>query len=104
MPVVSPTFVLVSEYIGRIPLYHLDVYRLDGQEFEDAGLDEYLHSRGLAVVEWAEKVADFLPETRLEVELTIMGHLERRLVLRAIGHELVAIIEELPDNFTKSTA
>lgn len=69
-PVVSPTFVLVNEYKGRTFLFHIDAYRLSGDEFLDTGLDEYFHRPGVTVVEWAERIEDDLPARRLEVELT----------------------------------
>ena len=65
--VTSPTFVLVNEYRGgRMPVYHFDTYRLkDDDEFLDLGPDEYFDSNGLTFVEWADRVADLLPDERL---------------------------------------
>ena len=62
--IVSPTFNIVKEYrSGRLPLFHFDVYRLaDSDEFYDAGAEDYLNGRGVCVIEWAEIVADALPE------------------------------------------
>lgn len=71
-PVVSPTFTIVREYEGRLPLQHLDVYRLDQlQEAIDLGLDELLDRGAVTVVEWGEAVGALLPADRLEVLLTI---------------------------------
>jgi tRNA threonylcarbamoyladenosine biosynthesis protein TsaE len=71
-PVVSPTFTIVREYEGRVPVLHLDVYRLDHlQEVIDLGLDELLDGHAVAVVEWGEAVSALLPRDRLEVVLTV---------------------------------
>lgn len=70
-PVVSPTFTIVREYEGDVPLLHLDVYRLDHlQEVIDLGLDEILDGHAVTVVEWGEAVSALLPADRLEVVLT----------------------------------
>ena len=80
--VTSPTFTLVNEYPGRLVLYHLDVYRLNGsRDLEDMGCEEYLFGRGVAVIEWAEKVREALPEETLWVEMTWLDETKRRLVL-----------------------
>jgi tRNA threonylcarbamoyladenosine biosynthesis protein TsaE len=67
----SPTFNIVKEYRdGRLPLFHFDVYRLaDSDEFFDAGAEEYLSGRGVCVIEWADIVADALPEDSLAVKI-----------------------------------
>ena len=69
--VVSPTFAIVRQYEGRLPLHHLDVYRLDHvQEAMDLGLDE-LFEDAVTLIEWGEGVRDLLPADRLEVELAL---------------------------------
>lgn len=83
--VVSPTYALVHEYAGRHFLFHLDVYRLDEEEFLAAGLDEYFDGRGVCAVEWADRVWDLLPDDRLEIELVPAGAGGRRAVLKARG-------------------
>jgi tRNA threonylcarbamoyladenosine biosynthesis protein TsaE len=71
-PVVSPTFTIVREYEGRVPLQHLDVYRLDHlQEVIDLGLDELLDGHAVTVVEWGEAVSALLGPDRLEVLLSV---------------------------------
>src|SRR5690606_41019074 len=62
----SPTYTIVKEYRGRIPFYHMDVYRLEDQD-EDIGFDEYFNGEGVSVVEWSKFIEDFLPNERLEI-------------------------------------
>ena len=69
--VISPTFTIVKEYrSGRLPLYHFDVYRLSGpEEFYSAGAEDYIEDSGLSVIEWADIVADALPEDALLIHI-----------------------------------
>ncbi len=68
--VTSPTFTLINEYPGRIPLYHMDVYRLSGsRDLEDMGYKEYFYGDGVVVIEWAEKVDDIIPAEALLINL-----------------------------------
>jgi tRNA threonylcarbamoyladenosine biosynthesis protein TsaE len=72
--VTSPTFTLISEYSGTMPLYHMDVYRLDTTEdFVSLGVEELLYGDGVCVVEWSEKVMNELPPTTIIVKLEAMG-------------------------------
>ncbi len=69
-PVVSPTFTIVRQYEGRLPLVHIDVYRLDHlQELHDLGLEELIDDDAVTLVEWGDVVAAFLPAERLEIRL-----------------------------------
>ncbi len=64
----SPTFTIVNEYMGDMPLYHFDVYRIgDSSEMFDIGFDEYLDGDGVTVIEWAELIEDILPENRYNI-------------------------------------
>ncbi len=70
--IVSPTFTLVQEYEGTMPMYHMDLYRLEGsEEFELIGGEEMLYSDGLALVEWSEKIQDMLPPDTIYVTVDI---------------------------------
>jgi len=87
--VTSPTFALIREYRGRLPLHHVDLYRLEQDELFSLGLEEYLCGEGVICVEWGEKVIAGLssaptPEF-IAVELDWLGEEERRLQLRAFG-------------------
>ena len=80
--VTSPTFTLVREYRGRLPVVHLDVYRLDRlQEVIDLGFEELLDPEGVAFVEWGDAIEGLLPESHLEVELWTRPEDEGRLAL-----------------------
>lgn len=82
----SPSFVLIREFYGRLPLYHMDLYRLDRiQEIADLGLDDYLYGSGICVIEWAEKGLGLLPPQHLLIELSHLSSSERRLKLRPHG-------------------
>lgn len=69
-PVTSPTFVLINEYDGNLPVYHFDFYRLESEtEIRDLGIDDYFNDTGICVIEWAERGLNLLPENRIEVYL-----------------------------------
>jgi tRNA threonylcarbamoyladenosine biosynthesis protein TsaE len=69
-PVTSPTFVLINEYRGRLPVYHFDFYRLESEaEIWDLGIEDYLSGDGVCVIEWAERGLKRLPENRIEIHL-----------------------------------
>ena len=68
--ITSPTFCLISEYEGKMPLYHLDVYRLDGPEdFINLGTDDMLYGDGVSVIEWSEKIMEELPKNTIIIRL-----------------------------------
>jgi len=85
--ITSPTFTLVHVYDGRVPIHHLDVYRLDQlSEVLDLGLAEILDGEGIVLVEWGDAILPVLPHDFLEVRLTFgPGDDDRRLVIRAVG-------------------
>ncbi|EIT84398.1 ATPase with predicted role in cell wall biosynthesis [Fictibacillus macauensis ZFHKF-1] len=64
----SPTFTIIKEYKGRLPFYHMDVYRLEDSD-EDLGFEEYFAGEGVTVVEWAHFIEDHLPAERLQIEI-----------------------------------
>ncbi|WP_163583442.1 tRNA (adenosine(37)-N6)-threonylcarbamoyltransferase complex ATPase subunit type 1 TsaE [Gracilibacillus saliphilus] len=90
----SPTFTIVKEYVGEIPLYHMDVYRLEDSE-EDIGFDEYFTGDGITVVEWAQFIEEFLPAERLEVQIKRIDEHTRKIIFHPIGDHLDSVCKEL---------
>src|SRR6516164_3972993 len=80
--VTSPTFTLVHEYRGgRLPLFHLDLYRLNKEaELDDIGLDDYLQAGGICVIEWADKFSGRMPVGAMKIDFTILENGSRRIV------------------------
>ena len=92
----SPSFVIVKEYHGRLPLYHIDFYRLDKiEEIHDLGLDDYLYGGGVCVVEWAEKGLSALPHEHLLIRLEYLSEKERRLTFQPEGERYLKLVSEL---------
>jgi tRNA threonylcarbamoyladenosine biosynthesis protein TsaE len=90
----SPTFVLVNEYRGRLPIYHIDAYRLrDEDEFLELGPEEYFDSAGVTFIEWADRVADCLPAERMEIQCEATGENSRRFTLSATSPRLEKVVD-----------
>ena len=69
--ITSPTFCLISEYYGRMPLYHMDVYRLEGSEdFINLGTDDMIYGDGVSIIEWSEKIMSELPKKTIILRIT----------------------------------
>ena len=69
--ITSPTFCLISEYYGTMPLYHMDVYRLDGEEdFVNLGTDDMIYGDGVSIIDWSEKIMNELPKKTIILKLT----------------------------------
>lgn len=81
----SPSFVLVKEYKGRIPLFHFDIYRLSHlKDIEDIGYEDYLGKRGVVVIEWAKKMSRILPKRYLEISLKIKNPDQRIIAIKKV--------------------
>ncbi len=81
--VTSPSFVIINEYPGRVKVYHFDLYRLENiEEFIKLGYEEYFYGNGITLIEWAEKIKNFLPQERMEINLEILSEKERRISVR----------------------
>ncbi|MCC5804392.1 MULTISPECIES: tRNA (adenosine(37)-N6)-threonylcarbamoyltransferase complex ATPase subunit type 1 TsaE [Rossellomorea] len=90
----SPTFTIIKEYKGRLPLYHMDVYRLD-DSFEDLGFDEYFEGEGVTVIEWAHLIKDQLPKELLSLSIYREGDSKRRIVLKPHGNRYSELCKEI---------
>ncbi len=75
--ITSPTFSLLHEYPGRLPLYHMDLYRLNCLEIIDLGFEDYLYGEGVSVVEWPDRLAEIIPRDRLQIELELTSETVR---------------------------
>jgi len=92
----SPSFVLINQYRGRIPLYHIDLYRLDSiEEVNELGMDDYLYGNGVCVVEWAEKAWAVLPRENLTVGMSFVSDTSRSITLSPNGKRYVEMISQL---------
>jgi tRNA threonylcarbamoyladenosine biosynthesis protein TsaE len=82
--VTSPTFVLVNQYRGRLPVYHLDAYRTESlTELLDIGIEELMHGDGVTVIEWADKLLPLLPAHAITVTISGLGDEPRRIAIAA---------------------
>jgi len=90
----SPTFTIIKEYKGRLPLYHMDVYRV-ADAFEDLGFDEYFEGDGVTVVEWAHLIEEQLPSELLTIYLYHEGQEQRKIVLVPKGIRYEQLCKEI---------
>jgi tRNA threonylcarbamoyladenosine biosynthesis protein TsaE len=92
----SPTFALVHEYPGRMPIYHFDTYRLpDEAAFVDLGVDEYFAGDGVCLIEWADRVENMLPAEHLRITITPTGETSRRFEIESRGERYNSITKKL---------
>ena len=95
---VSPSFTLVHEYQGRIPLYHVDLYRLGTEEeTEDLGIEEYLAKDGVTAIEWADKIPSLLPKESLWIALRYLDRRTRSIHLLAKGVRYDELVKKLSE-------
>lgn len=93
--VTSPTFNLVKEYLdGELPLYHMDVYRLQGT-CDTVGFDEYFNRGGVSIVEWSDLICDCLPEERLEIKFKVIDENTRVLVFEPHGKQYEDLVDSV---------
>lgn len=91
--ITSPTFNIIKEYLnGELPLYHMDVYRLD-EDDNSVGFDDYFNKGGVTIIEWADIIKNKLPEKRLEIYFKIIDENNRVLVFKPFGEEYESLCE-----------
>ena len=93
--ITSPTFNLIKEYNnGELPLYHMDLYRLEGN-IENTGLTDYFNKGGVVVIEWADMIKDYLPKERLDIRIKIVDENTRVLIFEPHGEKYENICEAI---------
>ncbi len=97
--ILSPTFTMIQEHQGRLPLYHIDLYRLDETDVDNLGLREYLFSSGVAAVEWFERLREANELTCLQIRISYEGANCRKIELLASGERYASILERLEQRF-----
>ncbi len=91
--ITSPTFTIIKEYLdGEMPLYHMDVYRLDGNT-DGVDIEEYYNKGGIVVIEWSKTIKDILPEERLEITFKIVDENKRVLIITPYGKKYEELCE-----------
>ncbi len=97
----SPTFVFATEHMGRLPLYHVDLYRVDDpREADGLGLDDYIEGDGVCTVEWAERAIDLFPVDHLLIEMAHVGIDDRSLRLLPSGQRYTELLKELKEHIS----
>ena len=92
--ITSPTYNIIKEYTsGEMDLFHMDVYRLDG-DVSELGLEDYFNRNGIVVIEWANMIKDYLPEERLEIKFSVQGEEKRLLTIKPYGEKYEALCED----------
>lgn len=90
VPVTSPTFTILNEYQGRLPLYHFDFYRLGiGSDLRELGFEEYLAGSGVCLIEWPERLAGGFADSYLEIVITVIDEETRQITVTAHGPSAV---------------
>ncbi len=93
--ITSPTYTIIKEYTsGEMPLYHMDVYRLDGN-IKDIGIEEYFHKPGIIVIEWADTIEEYLPEERLDIKIKIIDENRRLFIIKPYGKKYEDVCESI---------
>jgi tRNA threonylcarbamoyladenosine biosynthesis protein TsaE len=78
----SPSFVVVTEYKGKLPVYHIDLYRIaNSNELPEIGFEQYLYGEGISLVEWAERAGNLLPPDTVKIKFEIINHNQRKITI-----------------------
>ncbi|MCT4605075.1 MAG: tRNA (adenosine(37)-N6)-threonylcarbamoyltransferase complex ATPase subunit type 1 TsaE [Marinisporobacter sp.] len=96
--VTSPTFTIIHEYMGRIPLYHFDVYRIgEIEEMEDLGYEEYFYGEGVCLIEWASQIEELIPKEHLWIHIKRVDGNTREITINGTSKHFNKVIEELKE-------
>ena len=90
--ITSPTFTIIKEYEGELPLYHMDVYRLDGNT-DGIGIEDYFSKGGVVVIEWANTIKDILPKERLDIKFRVIDENKRVMQFKPYGQKYEELCE-----------
>ena len=90
--ITSPTYTIIKEYNGELPLYHMDVYRLDGN-IDGTGIEEYFNKGGVVVIEWADTIKNVLPAERLDIKFKVLDENKRLLIFEPHGRKYEELCE-----------
>ena len=94
--IVSPTFTIIKEYEGKLPFYHMDVYRIDSEDdMYDLGYDEYIYSEGVTIIEWSHLIEGLLPEDRINIDIKRIDDDKREINISGKGPVYEKLAEEL---------
>jgi len=100
--ITSPSFALMNEYQGRLPLFHMDAYRLDQlSAFLSTGLEEYFYEEGVVAMEWADRWPEILPGKRVTVRITVLDEASRRIALSGSNPRSITILEKLEQKLAR---
>ncbi|MBI5038546.1 MAG: tRNA (adenosine(37)-N6)-threonylcarbamoyltransferase complex ATPase subunit type 1 TsaE [Nitrospirae bacterium] len=100
--VTSPTFIIIREYKGRLPLYHIDLYRIGVvEDLRDIGMEEVIYGRGVTAIEWAERIADRLPDERIEITLRYEDKKTRLIEMTAFGRHHTQVLKKTAGELEK---
>src|SRR4030065_1548238 len=94
--ITSPTFIIINEYTGKIPLYHIDLYRIGIiEDLREIGMEEILYGKGVTAIEWAERIKDTLPDERVDITLKCVDDKTREIDISAFGSHHREILKKL---------
>ena len=88
----SPTFSIIKEYVGELPFYHMEVYRVENN-VENLGIEEYFTKGGVTIIEWADMIKEYLPKERLDIKIKVTGENTRLVILTPHGEEYNSVCE-----------
>lgn len=94
--IVSPTFTIIKEYEGKLPFYHMDVYRINSEDdMYDLGYDEYIYSEGVTIIEWSHLIKGILPEERINIDIKRIDDDKREINIKGKGLIHEKLVKEL---------